>query len=147
MNVRLVPITRENWYECSQLEVKPEQKGFVSSNLLCIAEVQFYPGWEAYAIYNDDQMVGFVMVEDDEEQDEWWISALMIAAEHQGQGFGKAALQALLPLLSEKGCREIWVGYTNDNEVARAFYSSLGFREAGIDDEGDRIARLELTRK
>lgn len=43
MSIRLAPLTRENWCECSRLEVKPEQRAFVPSNLLCIAEAQFYP--------------------------------------------------------------------------------------------------------
>jgi diamine N-acetyltransferase len=145
MSIRLEPITRENWYECSQLEVKPEQQQFISSNLLCIAEVQFYPGWGAYTIYHGDQIVGFVMYEDDEEQDEWWISSLMIAASHQGKGYGKAAIQTLMHLLKQKGCREIRVGYANDNHAARALYKSLGFTEAGVDDEGDMVARMQLA--
>jgi diamine N-acetyltransferase len=142
MSIRLEPITRENWYECSQLEVKPEQRRFVSSNLLCIAEMQFYPSWGAYAIYDKDQMVGFVLYEHDQEQDEWWISSLMVAAAHQGKGYGRAALQALLPLIRQKGCQEIWVGYANDNSVARALYSGLGFNEVGVDDEDDIVAQL-----
>ncbi len=144
MNIRLEQITRENWYECSQLEVKPEQRQFVTSNLLCIAEVQFYPSWDARAIYHKDQMVGFVMYEHDEEQDQWWLSALMIAAEHQGKGYGRAALQTLIPLLMQRGCRELWVGYANDNSPARALYSGLGFTEVGVDDEGDMVAWIRL---
>jgi diamine N-acetyltransferase len=140
----LEPVTRDNWYECSQLEVKPEQRRFVSSNLLCIAEAQFYPGWGVYAVYHQDQMVGFVMYEHDPEQGEWWISNLMIAAGHQGQGYGRAALQVLIPQLRQKGCRELWVGYASDNEAARRLYRSLGFTEVGLDDEGDRVARIEL---
>jgi diamine N-acetyltransferase len=145
MNIRLDPISRENWYECSQLQVKPEQRQFVASNLLCIAEAQFYPGWGAYAIYAGDQMVGFTMYEDDEEQDEWWISALMISAGHQGKGYGKAAVQMLVPLMEKKGCREIWVGYADDNIAARALYQGLDFEEVGLDDEGDMVARIKLA--
>jgi diamine N-acetyltransferase len=144
MSIRLEQITRENWYECSQLEVKPEQRQFVSSNLLCIAEMQFYPSWGAYAIYHKDQMVGFVMYEHDQERDQWWISALMIAADHQGKGYGRAALQALISLMMQRGCREILVGYANDNIPARALYSSLGFNKLGLDDEGDMVARIRL---
>lgn len=147
MNIRLEQINRENWYECSQLEVKPEQRDFVSRNLLCIAEQQFYSGWGAYAIYTGDRMVGFVMYEDDEDQDGWWISSFMIAAEEQGKGYGKAALQSLIALMQRQGCREIWVGYVNNNGAARALYQSLGFQEVGLDDEGDMIARLRLAGK
>ena len=147
MSIRLEQITRENWYECSQLEVKPEQRQFVSSNLVCIAEMQFYPSWGAYAIYHKDQMVGFVMYEHDHEQDKWWISNLMIVADHQGKGHGRAALHALIPRMMQRGCREIWVGYTNDNIPARALSRSLGFTEVGLDDEGEMIARIRLPIK
>lgn len=145
MSIRLETLTQENWYECSQLAVTPAQSHFVSSNLLCIAEVQFYPGWDAFAIYADEQMVGFVMYEDDEEQEAWWLSALMIAADEQGKGYGKAAVQALFPLLRTRGCQEIWVGYANDNLAARALYRSLGFTEVGLDDDGDMVARFPLA--
>lgn len=144
ISIRLEKITRENWYECSTLEVRPEQREFVNSNLLCIAEAQFHPGWGAYAIYFEDQMVGFVMYEDDEDQDEWWISALMIAADHQGKGYGKTAVPVLFPILLQKGCTSIWVGYADDNVAARALFSGFGFKEVGLDSEGDMMARKDL---
>jgi diamine N-acetyltransferase len=144
MSIRLEQINGENWYQCSQLEVRPEQRGLVSSNLLCIAEVQFHPGWGAFAIYENDQMVGFTMYEDDADQGEWWISALMIAAEHQGRGYGKAAVQALTELVRDRGCRELRVGYADGNLAARALYKSIGFSELGLDDEGDMVVCLSL---
>jgi diamine N-acetyltransferase len=144
MSIRLGKITRENWYECSRLAVRAEQSKFVNSNLLCIAEVQFHPGWGAYAIYYEEQMVGFVMYEDDEDQDEWWISALMIAADHQGKGYGKTAVQVLFPILMQKGCTSIWVGYADDNLAARVLFIGLGFKEIGLDDEGDMVAKKDL---
>ena len=144
MSITLEPVTRENWYECSQLDVKPEQRHFVSSNVLCIAEMQFYPNCGAYVVYHEQQMVGFVMYEHDQEQDEWWVSALMIAADQQGQGYGKAALQALIALMQQQGCRDILVGYANDNSVARALYRGVGFHEIGLDDDGDMVARLHV---
>jgi len=144
MSTRLERISRENWYECSGLEVRPEQREFVNSNLLCIAEAQFHPGWGAYAIYDEDQMVGFVMYEDDEDQDEWWISALMIAADHQGKGYGKTALLVLFPILLQKGCISIRAGYADNNLAARALFGGLGFTEISLDDVGDMVARKDL---
>ena len=144
MSIRLEPINKENWYECSQLAVTPAQSAFISSNLLCIAEVQFYPTWGAFAVYADAQMVGFVMYEDDYEQEAWWISSLMISADQQGKGYGKAAVAALLPLLRKRGCQEIWVGYADDNLAARALYRAVGFREFGLDEDGDMTAHLRL---
>ena len=145
MSIRLEPINKENWYECSQLAVTPAQSAFISSNLLCIAEVQFYPTWGAFAVYADAQMVGFVMYEDDYEQEAWWISSLMISADQQGKGYGKGAVQALLTLLDDAGCREIWVGYADDNLAARHLVQSVGFTEFGLDEDGDMVAHLRFV--
>lgn len=144
MSIRLAPLTRENWCECSRLEVKPEQRAFVPSNLLCIAEAQVYPGWGAYAIYYKDQMVGFVMYEDEEEQERWWISTVMIAADYQGRGYAKAAIRNLIPILKQRDCRQIWVGYDTDNVAARGLYAGLRFEEVGLDEDRDMVARKVL---
>ena len=142
--IRLERINIDNWFACSQLRVKPEQERFVSSNLLCIAEAQFYPSWGAYAVYHGEEMVGFAMYEHDAAAEEWWISNLMIASEYQGKGYGRLALTALLELLVAKGCLDVLVGYAKDNEGARNLYRSLGFVELGVDDEGDMLARLGI---
>ena len=142
MSIRLVPLDASNWFECSQLRVRPDQERFVTSNMLCIAEVQFYPSWGAYAIYHRDEMVGFAMYEHDQEVDQWWINNLMIAAEHQGRRYGRLATEALMDLMVAQGCKEMLIGYANDNEVARSLYQSLGFVEQGLDEEGDMVARF-----
>jgi RimJ/RimL family protein N-acetyltransferase len=51
----------------------------------------------------------------------------------------------LVPLMEKKGCREIWVGYADDNIAARALYQGLDFEEVGLDDEGDMVARIKLA--
>jgi len=109
--------------------------------LVCIAEVQFYPDWDAYAFYAGEQLIGFTMLECNEEE-EWWISSLMIAAAYQGQGYGRLALAALIERVVAQGCGGLLVGYTNDNAAARQLYQRAGFVELGVDDEGDLVARL-----
>ena len=68
----------------------------------------------------------------------------MIAAEHQGKGCGRLAIEALTNLMAAQGCTEIMVGYANDNEIARSLYQRVGFVELGLDDEGDMVSRLTL---
>lgn len=142
--IHVEPITIDNWFACSQLRVKPEQEHFITSNLVCIAEVQFYPEWRAYALYNGDQLVGFAMLEFNEEQ-EWWISSLMLAAAFQGLGYGRLALAALIDLMVAQGCTVLLVGYANDNAIARKLYQRAGFVEVGLDDEGDMVAQLRVA--
>jgi len=144
MSIRVEPINIDNWVDCSQLRVKPEQERFITSNLVCIAEVQFYPDWAAYAIYAGDQLVGFAMIEGNEAE-AWWISSLMIAAEYQRQGYGRLALAALVDLVITQGCTELLVGYANDNTAARQIYQQSGFVELGLDEEGDMVAQLNIA--
>jgi diamine N-acetyltransferase len=77
-------------------------------------------------------MVGFVMYEDDEEQERWWISTVMIAADYQGRGYAKAAIRKLIPILKQRDCRQISVGYDTDNVAARGLYAGLRFEEVGL---------------
>ena len=41
MNVTLRPVTAENWEQCVELSVGPEQKHFVSSNAYSLAQAAY----------------------------------------------------------------------------------------------------------
>jgi diamine N-acetyltransferase len=74
----------------------------------------------------------------------WKVFRLMIDREHQGQGYGRAALELVIErLASQPGCREIFISYHDDNHAARRLYASLGFVEQGVED-GVVRALLEL---
>lgn len=65
--IRLREITFDNFIECIKLEAKEEQKDFVATNLYSLAEAYTalsngYSIPMPYAIYNDDTMVGFIML-------------------------------------------------------------------------------------
>lgn len=42
-NVQIVELNAENWYDCCELEVSPEQKKFMESNAISIAQSKFEP--------------------------------------------------------------------------------------------------------
>lgn len=65
MAVILKELTQDNWEDCIELKVHPEQENFVASNLYSIAEAQFIKGCVSLAIYNDDILVGFIMYKPD----------------------------------------------------------------------------------
>lgn len=50
VTVRLEPIGPDNWYACSRLEVRDDQRDAVAGNLLSIAELQFHPTWGGFAV-------------------------------------------------------------------------------------------------
>lgn len=69
--IYLVDINRDNFWECIELEVKDEQRDFVTSNAISIAQSKVQPECIPMAIYKDNTMVGFVMYCIDEDDKEY----------------------------------------------------------------------------
>jgi len=133
VEITLREINKDNWLECISLEVKPEQTRFVAPNLVSIIQAQFNPSWVPLAIYHQDTMVGFIMYGKKNVEDHaYWILRMMVDRRHQGTGYGKAALQAVIRLLQERAdCQEIKVSYQEKNVVAEKVCLSLGFQKSG----------------
>src|SRR5215213_11258884 len=132
MDITLQPVTWANFSAVVALTVTPEQEDFVSANLYSIAEAYLEPTWTPLAISAEDHLVGFAMFGRDDETGRWWIMRYMIDAQHQGKGYGTAALPGLIDLIVERhGCSELFLGYEPSNEVARLLYERVGFAPTG----------------
>jgi len=57
---------------------------------------------------------------------------IVIDAEHQGRGYGRAALEALEPLVRALGYDAIRLHVFGDNDVARHLYRAAGYRETDV---------------
>jgi diamine N-acetyltransferase len=69
----------------------------------------------------------------------------MIDADHQGKGFGTAALRALVDLMVVRlAPGEIYLGYEPGNVVAARLYARFGFVPTGESVNGEIIARLDV---
>jgi diamine N-acetyltransferase len=146
MTISLKPIDRDNFRECIGLDVYPEQKEFVGSNVVSIAESKVYPHRVPLAVYNNDELVGFVMHGRDPEKFRHWIVRLMIDRAFQGRGFGRAAALALIDLMKHlDGCDEIFLCVVPENTFAQKLYSGLGFERTGEIHEGEIVMRLSLA--
>jgi diamine N-acetyltransferase len=153
MAIELRDVTRENWQECAGLRLAPEQEHFVSSNAYSLAESKFMPTFVPQAIYHRDDatgaemMVGFVMYGlypegEPPHGNRYWIYRLMIDREHQGRGYGTAAMREVLRRLeADPACPDVLIGYETDNPVAQKLYRDLGFAESGTAPWGEMVAR------
>ena len=74
-------------------------------------------------------MVGFLMYGRDPEDGRYWIIRLMVDHNHQGKGYGRAALRQAIDLIRSKpDCSDdLSIGFKPDNKVAETLYTSLGF--------------------
>jgi diamine N-acetyltransferase len=148
MTLHLQPVTWANFSAVVALTVTPEQEDFVSANLYSIAEAYLEPTWTPLAIYAGDDLVGFAMFGRDDETGRWWIMRIMIDPQHQGKGYGTAALRLLIDLMvARHGCDEIFLGYAPANDVAGRLYARMGFVPTGEIMGSEIVAQLSLVKQ
>lgn len=143
--VRFEEITPQNFSESIKLKVAENQERFVATNLYSIAQSKIYPTHLPFAIYAEDEMVGFVMYGLDTDDDKYYLGRLMIDEKHQGKGYGKAAVLKVIERMKEiEDCKEIYLSVVPENTGAAKLYASLGFEQTGEINEGEQIMRLSL---
>ena len=97
------------------------------------------------AIYAAEEPVGFLMYSFWDERESYWLLRLMIAADHQGKGYGRAAMQQAIQLIrGQPGCSSISLSFEPENATAERLYTSLGFKPTGEILEGEIVYRLDF---
>lgn len=158
--IQLRKINAKNIWEIVALEVQEEQKDFVATNTESILEAYcaITNGGVAlpFGIYDGDTPVGFVMVGygcGDQEnapaiaRENYSIWRLMIDRNHQGKGYGKAALGAALNYIRTFPCGKAeycFLSYEPENAAAKQLYHAFGFWENGEMDDDEIVAVRKL---
>ncbi|WP_409305908.1 GNAT family N-acetyltransferase [Peribacillus sp. SCS-155] len=135
MGVELRPVTRENWQEAMEMRVNKEQKKFVPEVVVSLAKIYIKPDGDhvtyiPYAIYDNEQMVGFIMhAYESNTTNMYWINGFLIDVRYQGKGYGRKALMQMVNLITSTfpKCEEIRLTVHKENRVASKMYLSLGF--------------------
>ena len=147
MSVSLRELTPENFSECVKLKVADAQKAFVASNVYSIAQSKIYPTHLPFAVYNDDEMVGFVMFGLDTDDDRFYLGRLMIDEKHQARGYGRAAtLEVIERLKQNEDCKEIYLSVHPENTDAEKLYKSIGFERTGELNGNEIVMRFVIER-
>ncbi|MHA2290488.1 MAG: GNAT family N-acetyltransferase [Promethearchaeota archaeon] len=138
-NVSIRPITVKNWKEAIKLEVSESQKSFVASNIHSIAESSFYETSYNYGIFQNDSMVGFILLFlPPEEENNGHIVRFMIDKKYQRKGLGSEAISCIIRLIHEEFRRkEITLTVIPTNHAARAFYEKNNFVNTGEIVDGE----------
>lgn len=145
--VTLGEINRGNWRTATKLELDEAQKFFVAPNWYSIIEAVFSNGeLHSRAIYDEQEMVGYTMFGFEPERDRHWIVRLMIAKNHQGKGYGRAALHLIIDELKRLYQPDsIYISFEPDNVSARKLYESFGFQDTGEVDEDELVFKLSVS--
>lgn len=139
MSIHFEPITTQNRELALNLQIAPEQHGFVESVAQCLNEADHHRRWKPVGIYHDDIMIGFSMYGffgwKYPPFGKLWLDRLLIDKTYQGNGYGKTALAGLINrLIEEYHCKKIYLSVIEENQVAIALYQKFGFHFNGKKD-------------
>jgi diamine N-acetyltransferase len=142
--VNLRKITEEIFSPIIKMKM-PDDQHFVAPNVYSLAEAWLYPCARPFAIFNDDQLVGFLMLDWDEEEKDLGIWRLMITLDQQNKGYGQATLRLVIEMAKkERIFKTLSLDYVPENKIGEHIYTKLGFRPTGEVDEGEIVMTLNL---
>ena len=104
--------------------------------------------WLPYLIYAAEQPIGLIaLAYAPGSADRYWLYHFFIDREHQGKGYSKPALRAVLALVRAQhpACRQLNLTVHPDNKHAQRLYTSLGFQPTGAIQDDEPIYILRLT--
>ena len=137
--INLRKITEENFVDAFNLKLGDGQEKYVSNPIPSLAQAYIYrEQCQPFGIYDEDKMVGYVMVIYDYDIPEYDIWHMMVDYSNQGKGYGRVALEQLIAYIKEKpfgGSDKITLTCNKDNKGALKLYHNVGFTETGAEDE------------
>lgn len=148
---RLEEITPANFEAAVGIQVRPDQEFAVSPVMKSLAEAYVRPGtaWPRL-IVDEDRPVGFLMAFFDID---WHLDGsvirsglwrLNIAADQQGRGYGRFAVESVAAEIRRRGGAELYVTWHEGPSGPAKFYLGLGFRPTGELSEGETVGVLQL---
>ena len=142
--VSLKPVTRKNLEEVLELRVNEDQEKYVISNAESLSRAYVYSETAyPFAVYDDDTIVGFIMMGYYEVKNYYTLWEFMIDHKYQNKGFGRQALKLGLDFVRDEfGPVDIYTGVTPGNTVAKKLYESVGFESTGLVELGMEEMKL-----
>lgn len=136
----LRPPRRDTVRTLCELELHEAQRKFVAPNVVTLAQAPYEGGAHPFGIWNGDEAVGFLALidmrqyrylEEDDDPNSSYLWRLMIAAPHQGHGYGQLALGLCFDWARGMSLPRIETSAVQGNETAPLLYESEGFTRTG----------------
>ena len=144
--IHLEKITEKNFIDAFALKLDAGQERFVSHPIRSLAQAYVYrEQCQPFGIYDEEVMVGYVMVIYDYDIPEYDLWHMMIDVSKQGRGYGRAALDQVLAYIRTKpfgASDRVTLTCNRENSRALRLYKSRGFVPTGAEDEEE----IELSR-
>ena len=150
--LRLEPITPANVEAAMGIRVRPDQEHLVEPVATSLAEAYAHGdvAWPRLILVGD-RTVGFLMAfldidwADDGTDLRSGLWRLNIAAEEQGRGYGRFAVEAVAAEIRRRGTTRMFTTYELGDDGPAGFYAGLGFRPTGELAGQQTVAERDLT--
>jgi diamine N-acetyltransferase len=148
-DLRLEELSADNALAANSLELRPGQEQFLTPITYenADASIDHTNTWSRVVLLGD-QVVGFVRAYFDSENphDElrccvWRVN---VAADAQGKGVGRFAIDAVRAEALARGFHTLTVAWQEGDLGPGDFFHRLGFQDTGITEYGDVVGSLEL---
>ena len=144
--ITLQKVGESNFLDCFSLKLDAKQEKFVSHPIRSLAQAYVYcKQCTPFAVCRSGQVIGYLMVIYDYDEEAYFIWHLMIDAQHQGRGCGRAAMEAALAYIRSKPFGDssiVRLTVSPENSAACHLYQTLHFSATGRADEDE----IELER-
>ncbi|MGW4564517.1 GNAT family N-acetyltransferase [Streptomyces sp. NPDC004561] len=152
MTLRLEEVTPRNFEAALGIRIRPDQEHAVEPVAHSLAEAYVHPAGVAWPrlIVDGDRPVGFLMAflgidwygDGGVRRSGLW--RLNIAAEEQGRGHGRFAVESVAAEIRRRGGEELYVTWHPGPDGPEDFYLRLGFHKNGETSGGQTVGVLEL---
>jgi diamine N-acetyltransferase len=143
--IHLAPVDRVRLRAVLALRVAPEQERFVAPNAVSLAEAYVSPEARPFIILLGERPVGFVMLEVWEERGEYGVWRMMIDHAHQGQGYGRLALDHVVAYVRTlPRATKLYVTCVPGEGSPEGFYRRYGFEPTGEVLDGEVVLVLAV---
>ena len=149
MAIELRKIDAANKDAVVLLEVLDSQKQYIAPNnksLETATKEEYKNIARPFAIYADDNLVGFTMFAFDFEDSapEYWLWRFMIDKSFQGKGYGSASLEKIIEYFRDNGANHIFLSTKKTNSSALKLYHNYRFVETGEMNNDEIVLQLIL---
>jgi diamine N-acetyltransferase len=128
--------------EVLAIEIREEQKRFLGDPTVAefLADEDDHPTFRSYVVCSGETVVGLACYGQEVEHESWrwWIPLVVIDRRHQGKGYGRAVMEAVVARIQSEAsdCRAVGLSCKPENVVAWSLYRSLGFEPGASNARG-----------
>jgi len=147
--LRLEELSARTIVAANSLTLRPGQEQFVTPVSYSIADAYVNPNtsWPR-VVLDGDEVVGFIRgnfdPESDQEEFRSCVWRINVAAEAQGRGVGRFAVNGLAEEARRRGFERLTAIWEPGEEGPERFFTNLGFEVIGETQYGEKIGALHL---